>query len=109
MSVFSRPPHAVTIYPTVPVDDGYGGTMPGEGDPIEARVYVAPKSSGDPEEEAQEGYANTLDYQVIARSLPAGPWSRVTWDGVDFTVVGEPRRYSRNRRTSHDVATIRRR
>lgn len=109
MSFLRRPPHTITVYPVVPVDDGYGGTKPGEGTPVDVLAYVAPRAAPDAEGDAQEGYATTLDYQVVGQKLPAGPWSRVIWDGEDYTVVGEPRRYSRSRRTAHDVALIRRR
>lgn len=105
MSLYGRPPHVVTVYPVILVDDGYGGTQPGEGPPVTVRCLVQPRvaetTSGG------EGYVVDGVYDVFARSLPAGAWSRVVYDGDDYTVVGEPRRYGVSRRTAHRVASIR--
>lgn len=108
MKLLDRPPHEITVYPAVDVDDGYGGTMPGEGAPITTRALVLPGEASDASGTVV-GYPDTDDYRVIARSLPGGTWSRVVWDGADWTVVSSPRRYTPSPRTTHDVATIRRR
>mgnify|MGYP001482655216 CR=1 FL=1 len=105
MSVLDRPPHVVTVYPVVETDDGYGGVQPGEGEPVECRVYCAPLS---PDEGSAEGYPAETRWQVIARRLPAGAWARVVWQGESYVVVTEPRRFAFSRRTAHDVAVIRR-
>ena len=113
MSLLSRPPHIITVYPVVQVDDGYGGTMPGEGAPIEVRCLVRPRGDegntlgGDTD--AQGGYSADETYQVTARSLPAGVWSLVVWLGEDWTVTKIPKRHTIGRGTAHDSAVIRRR
>jgi hypothetical protein len=56
-----------------------------------------------------DGYADLTTYRIIARSLPAGPWARVRWDGRDWTVTGQPEKWRGAARTSHDTATILRR
>lgn len=112
MSLYSNPPHVVTVYPVVQVDDGYGGTMPGEGDPIDVRALVIPRSVPEEstvEQNGREGYLAETVFEVFARSLPAGAWSRIRFNGEDFTAVAEPRRYGVSRRTAHDAVTIRRR
>lgn len=101
-----RRPHRITVYPTVQVDDGYGGTKPGPGAPVAVRCIVQPAVS---EMDAVSGYATEPVYRVIARRLPAGPWSRVEWDGGTWQVVGDPKHFSGSRRVTHDEALIRRR
>jgi len=109
VSILDNPPHVATVYPVVPVDDGYGGTQPGEGDPITVRCIIQPRAADESAVQDAGGYRVDDTYRLAARSLPAGAWARVTWDGDDYTVVGEPRRHGVSRRTRHDVATIRRR
>lgn len=108
MKLLDRPPHTITIYPAVDVDDGYGGLMPGEGDPVTVSALVMPREATN-SEGVVIGYAHDDEFRVIARSLPGGAWSRVVWDGDDWTVVSNPRRFTASRRTTHDVAMIRRR
>lgn len=107
MSLWTNPPHTALVYPVIAVDDGYGGTQPGEGEPVEVRCLIQPRSAGDPQNEP--GWFAEDVYEMAARSLPAGAWSRVTWNGEEYTVVGEPRRYGVSRRTAHDVAALKRR
>jgi hypothetical protein len=107
VSIYGNPPHVVTVYPVVEVDDGYGGTQPGEGEPVTVRCLVQPRVTESLD--GAEGYLSASVLDVAARSLPAGAWSRVTYNDEDYTVVSEPLRYGVSRRTAHDVATIRRR
>jgi hypothetical protein len=106
VSLLDSGPDTITVYPTVAVDDGYGGTKPGPGVPVTIRAQVEPVAST---ENVGPGYVVGTEYRVIARSLPAGPWSRVEWAGEVWAVVGEPERFGGSRRVAHDVATIRKR
>ncbi len=97
-------PDTVTVYPAgLPQPDGNRGP---EGAPVTVRCRVQPSTS---EEAAALGYLDNTLYRVLARALPAGPWSRVTWSGRDWTVVGEPKHHNGSPRTRHDTALIRRR
>ena len=105
MSLLDSGPETITVYPaTGPMsDDG----SPSEGEPVTVsgcRIQPQGSSVGD-----SDGYQDATTYRVLRRSLPAGPWARVTWQGRDFTVVGEPSHYRGSARVSHDVAVIRRR
>ncbi|MBA0054293.1 hypothetical protein E0L36_26610 [Streptomyces sp. AJS327] len=106
MSLIRRGPDEVTVYPTVQVDDGYGGTQPGPGEPVTIQALVLPSSA---DESGAEGYLVGTEYRVYARTLPAGPWSRVDWAGKTWAVVGDPQRFGASRATRHDVAVIRKR
>ncbi|AUG87141.1 head-to-tail connector complex protein [Streptomyces phage Attoomi] len=106
MSLLDSGPDTVTVFPTVEVDDGYGGTKPAPGQPVTIRARVEPVTTT---ESPDAGYVVGTVYRVIARSLPAGPWSRVEWAGSTWAVVGEPERFGTGRRLAHDVATIRKR
>lgn len=104
MSLLDRGPHTITVYPAGPVLPG-GGRGP-SGAPVTVRCLVQPTSS---DSEGTDGYADLTTCRVIGRSLPAGPWDRVVWDGRDWTVTGQPEKWRSASRTSHDTATIRRR
>ncbi|MFI9082341.1 hypothetical protein ACIGW8_39105 [Streptomyces sioyaensis] len=106
MSFLDSGPDALTVYPTVDMDDGYGGTKPGPGQPVTLRARVLPATA---DESGEPGHLTGTEYRVYARSLPAGPWSRVEWAGAVWAVVGEPQHFGGSRRLAHDVATIRKR
>ncbi len=106
MSLIDRGRERVVVYPLRDADDGYGGTQPGTGDPVTVWASVRP-ATGD--EAGETGYLAGTDYRLTARSLPAGPWSRVDWDGAVWSVVGEPQRLRGARRVTYDTAVIRRR
>ncbi len=101
MAIFDRAPILATVYPVVMVDDGYGGTKPGEGAPVQVRVFAQPLNAEDP-----NGWSQPERYKIMARSLPAGPWSRVDMNGQRWSVVRTPRRHSATRRTTFDTAEI---
>lgn len=104
MSLLDGGRETITVYPVTGM--GADGS-PAEGEPVTVEgCSIQPQSSlaGD-----SDGYQDATTYRVIRRSLPAGPWARVTWKGRDFTVVGEPHHYRGSTRVSHDAATIRRR
>lgn len=105
MSILDSGPHTIVVYPAVVEDDGYGGTQPGVGDPIEVRAYCSPLAA---EADSSDGYGTQQRFQVIARHLPSGPWARVDWGGEQYVMVEPPRRFGFSRRTAHDVAVIRR-
>ncbi|AIA05406.1 hypothetical protein DC74_4934 [Streptomyces noursei] len=106
MSLLDSGPDQVTVYPTVDADDRYGGTKPGPGEPVTIRARVLPATT---DESGAAGYLAGTEYRVYARSLPAGPWSRVEWAGQVWAVVGEPQHFGASRRLAHDVATFRKR
>ncbi|MFD9813987.1 hypothetical protein [Streptomyces sp. NPDC059080] len=106
MSLLDAGRDEVTVYPAVPGDDGYGGTLPTDGNPVQVRALVMPAGT---DEDAGDGYLTGAVYRVSARSLPAGPWSRVEWAGSVWSVVGEVQRFGGSHRVAFDVATIRKR
>ncbi|WP_405944753.1 hypothetical protein [Streptomyces sp. NBC_00932] len=103
MSLLDRGTETLTIYPAGEMLPD--GTIP-ELPPIELRARVQPSSSS---AEDADGYQDATTYRVLGRAFPAGPWARVHWQGRDWTVVGEPSRYTGSSRVTHDVAVIRRR
>ena len=105
MSILDSGPHVITVDPSVAEDDGYGGTQPGMGEPIEVRAYCSPLAA---ESDSSDGYGTQQRFQVIARHLPSGPWARIDWGGEQYVMEEPPRRFGFSRRTAHDVAVIRR-
>ncbi|WP_405016415.1 hypothetical protein OHV05_04330 [Kitasatospora sp. NBC_00070] len=94
----------VLVYPLRDVDDGYGGTQPGVAAPVTVWATVRPATTA---ESPEGGYLTSADHWLTARTLPAGPWSRVEWDGTVWTVVGDPKRFRGSRRTAYATALIR--
>ncbi len=101
MAIFDRAPVVAMVYPVVMVDDGYGGTKPGEGEPVEVRVFAQPLNAEDP-----NGWSQPERFKIMARSLPVGPWSRVDMMGRSWTVARPPRRHNPSRRTTFDTAEV---
>lgn len=104
MSLLDRGTEMVTVYPAGPTN-GDGSRGPA-GTPIEVSCRVQPITSST---DGTDGYADLTTYRMIARSLPAGPWDRVHWNGRDWTVVGQPETWRGSARIAHDTAVIRRR
>ncbi|KIZ14513.1 hypothetical protein SNA_36220 [Streptomyces natalensis ATCC 27448] len=106
MSLLDHGPDQITVYPAVLEDDGYGGTQPAAGEPIRLQARVMPMHS---DGAGEAGYLTQTTYRVTARTLPAGPWSRVEWRGETWTVVGDVERYGGSRPIAFAAATIRKR
>ncbi|GAB7185927.1 hypothetical protein ATKI12_5758 [Kitasatospora sp. Ki12] len=106
MSLNDRGRERVVVHPVRDEDDGYGGTQPGTGAPVTVCASVRPATA---EESADAGFTTETLYRLWSRSLPAGPWSRVEWDGAVWAVVGEVQHYRGNRRVTYDAAMIRKR
>jgi hypothetical protein len=104
MSLLDSGPHVITVYPAGPVKAD--GTRGPAGSPVSVRCLLQPSTS-DPD--SADGYATDTTVRVIGRALPAGPWDRVSWDGADWTVVGQPEKWSASPRVAHTTALIRRR
>lgn len=73
------------------------------GTPVIVRGQVQPVSA---EEATHLGQVATTIYRFIGRSFPAGPWSRVEWDGRDWDVHGEPTRSQGSPHTTNVVAYL---
>lgn len=90
----------VTAYPVVQVDDGYGGTRPGKGDPIVFKAFIMSVGfSGagwaiDSKLQSQ-GWSDIHRIRIITKPIdglsPTQKWSRVEVDGEEWTVVDAPR------------------
>ncbi|UQI46722.1 hypothetical protein M1P56_21395 [Streptomyces sp. HU2014] len=107
MSLLDSGPEVVTVYPEVETDDGYGGTVPGPGAPVIVRARVTPAGEG--ETHPEDGYLAGSRYRLYARTLPAGPWSRVEWAGQVWVLAGEPQRFGGGRRLAYQTAVIQKR
>ncbi|WP_431781706.1 hypothetical protein [Streptomyces chumphonensis] len=104
MSLLDRGTESMTVYPAGPVRPD--GTRGPAGEPVHFRCRAQPSAAAS---ESSDGYAELVQYRLLARSLPAGPWDRVVWQGRDWTVVEQPAQWRGSRRVRHDSAVIRRR
>ncbi|QPB09694.1 head-to-tail connector complex protein [Streptomyces phage Shaeky] len=101
MGIFDRAPVTITVYPSVFVDDGYGGTKPGEGTPVTVQVVAQPMSPDDP-----DGWTQPRRYKLLGKDFPAGPWSRVTMFDREWSVVSPPLSRAYSRRTRFYTAEV---
>jgi hypothetical protein len=101
VAIFDRAPVVATVYPAILVDDGYGGTKPGEGSPVEVEVFAQPMAADDP-----NGWQQPKRYKLLGKSLPAGPWSRVTMLGAEWSVAAPPMVRAHSRRTRFTTAEL---
>lgn len=108
MSLLDLGPDVVTVYAdTVTTTDGYGNKVKGpaaSGTDIRGRWQ--PSTA---EETAELGQQTTTVYRFLCRDFPAGPWSRATFDGSTWDVVGEPRRHRGSETTRHVTVYFRKR
>lgn len=101
MAIFDRAPVVAKVYPVALVDDGYGGTKPGVGTPVDVQVWAQPMASDDP-----NGWTSPERFKILAKSLPAKAWSRVEMMGRTWSVVRQPRVHSATRRTTFATAEL---
>lgn len=97
MSLLDQPTDTVTVVPQMVANDAYG--TPVAGTPaaaVKVRCRVQPLVTLD-----QTGQATYAQYRIVARSFPRGPFSKVTWNGRDWEIVGEPQRHNGSPRTAH--------
>lgn len=101
MAIFDRAPVVATIYPAAVVDDGYGGSKPGDGTPVTVRVWVQPMTSEDP-----NGWSSPERVKILAKVLPAEAWSRVEMMGSRWSVIRQPRTHRATLRTTYTTAEL---
>jgi hypothetical protein len=101
MAIFDRAPVVAIVYPVVLADDGYGGTKPTEGAPVEVKLFAQPMSPDDP-----NGWTQPRRYKLLGEFLPAGSWSRVTMLGSEWSVVAPPTIRNHSRRTRFATAEV---
>lgn len=99
MSLLDRGPDVVQVWPEVAGtdDDGNPVRVPAA-TPVTLHMLVQPVSA---EESAALGQGVTTIYRAIGRTFPGGAFARVAWDGRDWDVLGEPKRYNASPRTRH--------
>lgn len=102
MAIFDKAPVPAKVFPAVPVDDGYGGTKPGEGTPVDIHVFAQPMTT----DSATIGWVSPRRMKILAASLPAGTWSRVEMLGRVWTVETPPLRHGPTARTTYATATV---
>lgn len=98
-------PETVQLYPAVRhrTDRGNIERVPGSQPvPLEG-VWIFPEDST---ELPTQGQSLLTRYVLRTRSFPAGAWSKVTWNGDDFDVVGEPRHMPGSPRLEHWLVTL---
>lgn len=101
MSLLTRAPHAVTVYPQVRSFDEVGAPMLSDGDPLVVSGMMQPASTGEVQAFGA-GVVGTASWTFYcAGPWPGGPHSRVEWQGRVFDQEGTARIHSVSRRTAH--------
>lgn len=89
MSLVDEGTETVQLYPAVrhTTDRGNIDRQPGA-DPVTLTgVWIRQLASS---ESPARGQALLTRYQLVAAEFPGGAWSKVTWNGDDYDVIGEP-------------------
>lgn len=81
MSLLDRGPHTVTVYPQHEVVDWRGNPdqEPVTSGPVTVAGCLMQPVSSSRGTDFDEGQRVTVEYRLIARSAPAGPWAAVEW------------------------------
>jgi hypothetical protein len=93
VSLLDNGPDTVQVFPEETVVDGRGNpvSQPKATGPVTvAGVFMQPVTSQRALRDLDEGQRLDVDYRLIGRSVPAGPWSAVTWQGRRFVPTGAP-------------------
>jgi hypothetical protein len=107
VSLLDLGPDVVTVYPEVESEDEYGNTVMVPSDEgVSVRGRWQP---GTAEESAAEGQETSTTYRFLCRTFPAGPYARVTFDGSDWDVLGEPKHYRGSTLTGHYTVRLKER
>ena len=108
MSLLHRGTETVTVFPETTVVDADGNTMtkPSAVGTV-CRAVVQPMTST---EDASVGFETESKYRLRLAEYSGvlGAQSQVEWNGMRYSIFGEPRVYNGSRRTAHvDYVLIR--
>lgn len=108
MSLLDNGPDTITVYPEVESTDArYGNRILGPDD--EGVTIRGRWQPGAAEESATQGQETTTLYRFLCREFPAGPYAKVTFDGSDWDVVGEPKQHRGSAATRHVTVLLKER
>jgi hypothetical protein len=98
-------PHTVHVYTEIQAVDSRGNPTrrPADYPVIVSGCLITPVTS---RRDRNTGHV-TMDYTLMARDAPIGPWSRVEFEGRQFVVVDGPREYNVSPNTKHVAAILR--
>jgi len=99
-------PETVQLYPAVRHTTGRGNIerVPGP-DPVELEgVWIFAEDAS--ESSSSQGQRLLTRYRLRSRQFPAGAWSKITWNGDDYDVVGEPKHIPGSPRLEHWLVTL---
>lgn len=95
----SRPTHVAEVYVEAEVTDEYGNKVMRPIDtPVNVPGRLQPSTAA--ESEAMGQVKGTM-YRYTSRTFPGGAFARVTVDGRDWDVIGQPKHHTGSPRTEH--------
>jgi hypothetical protein len=107
VSLLDNGPDTITVYAEAESTDDYRNRVLG---PSGSGVIVRGRwQPGVAEESAAQGQETTTLYRFLCRDFPAGPYAKVTFDGADWDVVGEPKKHRGSAATRHTTVLLRER
>ena len=107
MSLLDDGRDTVVLYPEIDSTDVLGNPgkrIPDMDSGVTLSGRVQPISATESESDGQQVVTR---YRFIARSFPAGAWSRALWDGRYWDVEGEPFRRNGSDATRHSTIFLR--
>lgn len=107
MSLLDGGTITATVYVEVEDTDEYGNTVLVPDDTgIDVVGRLQPSTSDD---EAERGQVVDTRYRFISRTFPGGPYARVEVGGVEWDVVGTPKRHTGSALISHVTTMLKER
>ena len=101
MSLLNRGTEVVTVFPEEVTTNADGNTRTRPSTVgVVARAVVQPMTST---EDASVGFETTSKYRLRLVGYPEvlGAQAQVEWNGMRYSIEGEPRIYNGSRRTAH--------
>lgn len=105
MSILDDGPDELLVWHQVESLDADGNPVLAPGrSPVRVRGLMQPVESA---QDLTAGQELLTTYRFSSRTFPAGPASRVRWDGRDWDVMGEPLRRGSSEATAHITVLLR--
>lgn len=109
VSLLDNGPDVVTVYPATvtTTDPRYGNKITGPSPTgVTVRGRWQPSTA---EESAELGQQTSTVYRFLTRDFPSGPYGRVSFDGSDWDIIGEPKKHRGSALTRHTTVFLKER
>lgn len=110
MSLLDSGPYTVQVFLEEAATDSRGNPVrrPKPSGPVTVPgVFMQPVTSQRALRDLDEGQRLEVEFRLIARTAPVGPWSAVVWQGRRFVPTGAPQARDESLPTRHVTVNLR--